>query len=137
MELRAAIEVESTARRRRLDRAAGLLIGSGCPVCAATSWPPRAVCHRCGSPMDLERALPREGALLSFTKVWVPRPGLEAPYTLGQIEILDSIFFAHVRGLGAEARVPMTVALVVPGEEDEDEPVSFWFEPAAGAREDG
>jgi hypothetical protein len=131
MELSAAIEIEASDRRRRIDGAAGVLIGSGCPVCAATSWPPRAVCHRCGSPMDLDKTLPKEGALLSFTRVWIPRPGLEAPYTLGQIEILDSIFFAHVRGLDDGARVPMTVTLVVRDERDEAEPVSFWFEPAA------
>lgn len=125
------IEVEATGQRQRVDRAAGLLVGSGCPACGATSWPARAVCHRCGSPMDLEKPLPKEGALLSFTKVWVPRPGLETPYTLGQIEILDSIFFAHVRDLGADARVPMTVVLVVPAEADGPAPVSFWFEPAA------
>jgi hypothetical protein len=133
MDLSAAIEIEPSAERRRVDPEAGLLIGSGCPVCAATSWPPRAICHRCGSPMDLEKALPREGALLSFTKVWVPRPGLETPYTLGQIEILDSIFFAHVRNLDADARVPTTVSLVVPDEGDESGGVAFWFEPATVA----
>lgn len=78
--------------------------------------------------MELGRELAGEGTLLSFTEVHVPRPGLRTPYTLGQIEIGDALFFGHVRELPDDARVPMPVRVVVPAQADG--PVSFWFEPA-------
>jgi uncharacterized OB-fold protein len=51
VELSAAANVSGTNQRARVDRDAGLLVGSGCGVCGATSWPPRAICHRCGNPI--------------------------------------------------------------------------------------
>lgn len=128
MELSVVSEVAGSDQRPRLDRDGQVLIGSSCPICDATSWPPRAICHRCGTPMDLSKPLAREGTLLSYTTVWVPRPGLEAPYALGQIEIADAIFFGHLRGSLEGVVVPSPVRLVVPPEQQE--PLSFWFEPA-------
>ena len=77
--------------------------------------------------MALNYPLPAEGTLLSFTTVWVPRPGLPAPYTLGQIEIGDAMFFGHVRKLGPDAHVPSPVRVCVPAQDDGVP--SFWFEP--------
>jgi len=57
----------------------------------------------------------------------VPRPGLPVPYTLGQIAIGDVIFFAHVRELDADARVPLAVRVVVPPEREAS--LDFWFQP--------
>jgi hypothetical protein len=128
MELSVTAEIAGTDERPRLDRAAGALIGSSCPVCDATSWPPRAICHRCGNPMNLSTPLAREGTLLSYTTVWVPRPGLETPYTLGQIEIADSVFFGHLRGSVEGLLVPSPVRLVMPAESEGA--LDFWFEPA-------
>ena len=127
MELSAAAAAPNTGARARVDRERGLLVGSRCPGCGATSWPSRSVCHRCGEPMAFDAPLEREGALLSFATVHVPRPGLPAPYTLGQVAIDDVILFAHVRRLGAGARVPLAVAVVVPPQREG--PLDFWFEP--------
>jgi uncharacterized OB-fold protein len=127
MELSETTEVELTNSRQRLDAESGTLIGSECPSCGASSWPARAICHRCGHAMLLGVEFPREGTLLSYTKVWVERPGLPTPYVLGQIQIADAIFFAHVRELPVDAKVPLIVRVTVPATATDS--VDFWFEP--------
>jgi uncharacterized OB-fold protein len=121
-----ALDVPDTYARRRIDPEHGTLVGSRCPSCGAMSWPSRAVCHRCGGVMTLEVSLPREGTLMSYTTVWIPRPGLPAPYSLGQVQFADCVFFAHVRGLGGSPRVPMTVRVVLA---EPDSSIDFWLEP--------
>jgi hypothetical protein len=79
--------------------------------------------------MTLDVELPSMGTLLSHTQVWVARPGLPSPYTLGQIEIGDAVFFAHVRGLADDAKVPTPVRVVVPSAASDT--IAFWFEPVA------
>ena len=130
MELSLAEDLPGTLQRPRLDAAAGVLLGSRCPNCSATSWPSRAICHNCGKPSKVGVPLPNTGRLLSCTNVWVPREGLTNPYTLGQVEIEGgALLFAHVRGLPEEARVPIGVRLVIPGP-GEPSPIAFWFEPS-------
>ena len=74
--------------------------------------------------------LPATGTLLSYTRVWVARKDLPAPYMLGQIDLDAGAFvFAHVRGLADDAVVPLTVRLVCPNAQDG--PLSFWFEPTS------
>lgn len=128
MELTKALSAPLTAERPRVDRDRGELIGSVCGSCGMGAWPARAVCHRCGSAeIEFGHGLAREGTLLTFTTVWVARPGLEPPYVLGQIEVDRGVeVFAHVRGLAEEAVTPLPVSLVIgePGEVPE-----FWFEP--------
>jgi hypothetical protein len=118
---------DATSRRRNLDRERGLLVGSTCPCCGASSWPGRVICHRCGKDMTLDVELPATGTLLSYTRVWVARPGLPSPYTLGQIEIADAVFFAHVRGLADDAKVPTPVQVVI--SPTPSDAIAFWFAP--------
>jgi uncharacterized OB-fold protein len=127
MELSAVVDLPGTLSRPRVDRERGVLVGSHCNACGAIAWPSRALCQRCGGLTALDFALPRQGKLLSFAKVWVPRPGLETPYTLGQVELAGAIFFGHVHELRGDARVPLTVRVVIP--KDADGSLSFWFEP--------
>lgn len=117
------------ASRPRVDVGRHVLVGSRCGACGTLSWPARAVCNRCGAqPLELAD-LPAVGRLLSFTRVWIPRPGLEPPYILGQVDLGHGArLFAHVRGLGEDARVPMPVRVAVP--ETGEGPIAFWFEPA-------
>lgn len=128
MDLTPALEAPPTGERRRLDRERKVLIGSLCRSCGMGAWPARAICHRCGSAeITFDHSLAEEGTLLTFTTVWVPRPGLEPPYVLGQIELDHGVeVFAHVRGLSEEAVTPLPVVLAVgqPGDVPE-----FWFEP--------
>ena len=130
MELAVSEDIAGTLERRRIDTASGELIGSECQNCSARSWPGRAICSRCGSDDISFNPLPRIATLLSFTKVWVPRPGLTVPYVLGQVSFgHGATVFAHVRELSEEARVPLAVSLVL--SPNPDQVPSFWFEPTS------
>lgn len=116
------------AERDRIDRGRNLLVGSRCAGCNATSWPGRTGCHRCGKIAMEPEAFSASGALLTCTTVWVGRPGLEPPYTLGQVKLDGGpLVFAHVRCLSAETTMPVDVRLVV--SDDPDAVPPFWFEP--------
>ncbi len=120
--------VQNTKDRRRIDRERVCLIGSRCSQCDMTSWPQRAVCPRCGTAPMLEAAFSSTGTLLSYTTVWVPRSGIEPPYTLGQVHVKDgSLVFTHVRGLQDGVSVPLPVRMFVA--EDPAAVPPFWFEP--------
>jgi len=128
VDLSKALEVAGTNERPRFDRARGVLIGSRCSACGATSWPARAVCHSCGAPAPEATELGPRGSLLTYTTVWVSRPGLPNPYLLGQVDLGNSVkVFGHLRSMPADARVPLHVHLVV--ESDEQAFPPFWFEP--------
>ena len=128
MALTEALGVTGTASRRRLDPQTGALVGSRCQECGAVSWPGRAVCQRCAQPSMRETAFEVTGRLLTYTTVWVGRPGLPAPYTLGQVKIDDGpLVFGHVRQLASDARVPVPVRVVV--SEDPRAVPPFWFTP--------
>jgi uncharacterized OB-fold protein len=127
LELSAALDAVAYDARPRFDHDAGTLVGSRCPECGALSWPGRAVCQRCGA-AGLETAVfGPTGLLVSHTRCWVARPGLETPFVMGRVRLDPGVtVFGHVRGLpedsvrkglgvrvglGAEGAVPM-----------------FWFE---------
>jgi len=135
MELTPALEAPLTGERPRLDREQECLVGSRCDACGATSWPARAICNRCGSAALAEQPFSHLGSLLTYTQVWVPRPGLEPPFTLGQVEFDDGpLVFTHVRNLPEGSRVPLPVQIVL-GEEGAVP--AFWVEPHARAGEEG
>lgn len=128
MALMQALDVPAVGARPRLERDGGRLVGSRCLTCGAVSWPSRAICHRCGAAPMAETAFSPTGSLLTYTTVWVGRPGLEPPYLLGQVKIDEGpLVFAHVRALAPDARVPLPVRLAVAAKEDALPP--FWFEP--------
>jgi uncharacterized OB-fold protein len=131
-----AAEAPPTGERARFDLEAARLIGSRCPGCGTTAWPARAVCHSCGQArVDIVPLAPT-GTLLTYTTVWVPRPGLEPPFVLGQVKIDDGpIIFCHVRGLGEELVVPHPVEIVMADSADSVPP--FWFEPAGRSKGEG
>ena len=135
MDLSVAVHAALTQDRPRADWDRGCLSGARCTACGTSSWPARSVCYGCGS-ANLEAVrFAATGSLLTYTSVWVPRPGLEVPYTLGQVHIDDGpVVFAHVRGLPEGATVPCPVRLVLSG--DPSVTPWYWYEPveAAGAR---
>ena len=72
--------------------------------------------------------MPAEGSLLSYTTVWVQRPGLPSPYVLGQVDLGDgATIFAHVRELPETTVVPIPVRVRL--DADESAVPRFWFEP--------
>jgi len=128
VELTVALELPQTGSRPRVDRRNGVLVGSRCDECGANSWPARAVCHRCGAPVMREHSFSARGTLLTYTTVWVPRPGLEPPYTIGQVKLEDGpLVFGHIRGLADGTPVPAAVQLALADELPAVPP--FWFEP--------
>lgn len=132
MELTGAPGLPPTSERTRIDRALGALVGSRCDDCGAVSWPSRAVCHLCGMSSMRETEFSSDGQLLTYTTVWIARPGIEPPYTIGQIKLDDGpLVFGHVRGLAQGTIVPVPVQLVVSPETASIPP--FWFEPAGAA----
>ncbi|WP_181764976.1 Zn-ribbon domain-containing OB-fold protein [Streptomyces albidus (ex Kaewkla and Franco 2022)] len=131
MGLEEALARTPTGERPRFDTSRGSLVGSRCTGCSTTVWPGRAVCHRCGS-WDVEDiAFAGTASLLTFTEVHVARPGLEAPYTLGQVRVDEGgpLLFGRVRGLTEAVRLPCPVRIVVSGT-GSGKP-TYWFEPAA------
>lgn len=129
--LEPALKAKPTGERERVDRAAGLLVGSRCPDCGTYSWPARAVCHRCGEAGAEPATLAARGTLITHATVWVPRPPLEPPFTLGQVELPEGVVvFGHIHGLEGGDRVPLPVELrLAPGADDVP---PFWFEPVRG-----
>jgi len=128
MELTAALDRLGTRARPRVDHAGGALLGSECNECGRLSWPGRAICQTCGSADVHDAALAREGELITFSTVRVPRPGLETPYELGQVLLADGVrVFGHLRSM-AEPHSGDPVRLVVADAQDAVPP--YWFEPA-------
>ncbi|GAA4552357.1 Zn-ribbon domain-containing OB-fold protein [Amycolatopsis samaneae] len=126
MGLTAALNVPVTAKRPRDNGNA--LTGSRCGRCGAASFPARAVCHRCGTAAPAAHTFAATGVLLTHTTVHVPRPGLPAPYTLGQVALDDDgpVVFGRVTTDGAEPATGMAVRVRVGAE---GATPRYWFEP--------
>jgi hypothetical protein len=74
----------------------------------------------------MRQPLPRSGRLVSHTTVWVARPGLPSPYTIGQVDLGDgAIVFTHIRNLTPNLNAPLDVTLEI-APTDEAVPL-FWF----------
>jgi uncharacterized OB-fold protein len=67
-----------------------------------------------------------EGSLLTYTTVHVARPGIAAPYTLGQVRLADRgpVVFGHIRGLAESVQLPTTVVVRV----DTAATPWYWFQ---------
>lgn len=113
----------------RYDRSAGRLVGSRCDACGAASWPPRRLCNRCGGRELSVLDFSGRATLLTFTTVMVPRPGVEAPYVLGQARLDEGpLVLGQVRQLGNGAEPPLAARVIVSADPDVAPP--FWLEPA-------
>jgi uncharacterized protein len=112
-DLRAALDREPTGSRPRLNADGTRLRGARCRNCSTASWPGRSVCHVCGSANVIDEDFTPTGALLTYTTVHVPRPGLPSPYVLGQVRLDDHgpIVFGHVRQLTGEVDLPARVTV--------------------------
>ena len=129
MDMSLALQAPLTGDRPRVDRERGCLVGSRCTGCESAAWPARSVCHRCGSPAVKSEAFCSTGSLVTYTQVWVPRPGLETPYTLGQVHLdgQGPVIFGHVRTMDPRTRVPRPVRLSLA--DDPGDVPWYWFEP--------
>jgi uncharacterized protein len=127
MDLTAALDQPNVPERPRFRRDDEVLVGSLCGSCGTRVWPARAVCPACQSAEVALIELTGAGTLVTFSTVWVPRPGLDAPYVLAQVELDDGVrLFAHVREL-PEPTTGVRLRLVFAPDETAVPP--FWFEP--------
>lgn len=126
MGLDAALTVRVTAQRRRDDGQA--LAGSRCARCSAASFPARSVCHRCGTAAPADEAFAPTGELITYTTVHVARPGLPAPYTLGQVAIdgAGPLVFGQIRAPDGQLATGIGVRIVLASA---GEVPRYWFVP--------
>ena len=115
--------------RERLDAQGQRLVGSRCADCGLSAWPAHIVCGRCGNTRLEPLALPTIGQVRTWTRVWVPAPGLEPPYVIAMVALGDVIVPTHVRGAvdGLSAGAPVRVVV------DLTASPPFWVEPHDGA----
>jgi len=65
----------------------GKLLGLKCNQCGAYTAPPRKVCSKCGSE-DLEIvSLSGKGEIQTFTVIYVPPEGFEAPFVVAMVKL--------------------------------------------------
>jgi uncharacterized OB-fold protein len=123
--LRAALNVPATADRPRDD--GQTLVGTRCGRCRVASFPARAVCHGCGTAAPEQERFAPTGTLITYTTVHVERPGLPAPYTLGQIALDEAgpVVFGQVRAPAGELAAGLPVRVVVAT----GEVPRYWFMP--------
>jgi uncharacterized OB-fold protein len=113
--------------RPRFDAQNRTLQGSKCRNCESVSWPARPVCQDCGDGLLDPASFGPDGQLTMYAEVWVPVAGMDSPYILGRIQMeAGPTVFAHVRGIGGKALVPLAVVLTFADSETAIPP--FWFE---------
>jgi uncharacterized OB-fold protein len=117
------LDLPRVEERKRWDEAGQCLMGSRCPACATVIWPGRSACPTCATAGPDEVALARHGELLSWTRVFVPLAGMEAPFILAQVRLDDGVLlFGHLRG------VPESGVKRVAIHVDEAQRPPFWFQ---------
>lgn len=90
------------------------LVGSRCPRCETSFYPPRRLCAR-----DLAEcetvALSTRGTLYEATKIRIAPVGFEAPFWLGYVDLPENVrVFAQIEWSGdGEPRAGAPVELVV------------------------
>ncbi|MDG6902507.1 MAG: Zn-ribbon domain-containing OB-fold protein [Nitrososphaerota archaeon] len=67
------------------------LIGSRCTECGAESFPPLYRCRKCGSEKMEDKEMPKEGKIMTYTRLHEPLPGFEAqaPFFLAVVELAN------------------------------------------------
>lgn len=109
------------------------LLGSRCTQCARKAFPARDVCPGCGAVDQSEAVrLSGQGVIYSFTVVRQAPPGLETPYVLGYVDLLEDEVrvMSRIEGLDpAEVDIGLPVQLVTRVDEraEEGETVMFAF----------
>ena len=98
---------ESIIRGYYEDLASGKLSGKRCRACQTISFPPTALCEKCGRP-DLEDVqLSGEGEALFVSHSMAPPPNPRfnelAPYAYGHVRLAEGVFVQGIiTGVGVE-----------------------------------
>ena len=81
------MDYELTFKKYREGWREGKFLGLKCNQCQAYTVPPRKVCAECGSE-DMEIVpLSGKGEIQTFTTVFVPPEGFEAPYVVAMAKL--------------------------------------------------
>lgn len=117
----------AVAERYRLD--GGALVAGRCPACGQVAWPLAIRCPTCGANEVAGEPVPRHGVVETWTRVWVPVPGVDSPYCIGRVRLGDCQVYGRIAVAdGTELHTGAAVALRV-GDGDGDGTVPpYWFE---------
>ena len=128
--------IDTTDQRRQLIRTTGgepHLVGSACDDCSTQTFPAQSGCPRCGSNAVTEVALPREGAVWTWTvQRFMPKPPYlgEAPYepfALAYVDLGPVKVESRLRGKAIDGwKIGDQVQIVI---DEAASPLTFWFEP--------
>ncbi len=126
MELTAALNVPLAGERRRFD--GQTLVGSRCEDAARRRCPLVPSASAAEPRHQPRRRSPSTGQLVTFTTVHVGRPGMPAPYTLGQVTIDDAgpLVFGQVRAQDGRLAAGLPVRVVIGSA---GETPRYWFMP--------
>lgn len=87
--------------------AAGRLVGRRCRLCDTVTFPPTALCEKCGSPEQDEVELTGQGELLFVSHSMAPPPNPRfndlAPYAYGHVRLAEGVYIQGiVTGVGVD-----------------------------------
>jgi len=93
------------------------LIGSKCQECGTEFFPPVYRCRRCGSETIKDKGMPKEGKIMTYTRLHEPLPGFEAqaPFYLAVVtldngaRVLTQVVDSPDESVKTGARVRATV----------------------------
>jgi len=75
----------------------GVLLGQECTACGHGTGTAVATCAHCGSRDMAVVALPEEGEVYTETRINVPPPAFEGPYTVALVQLTDGTrLTAHI-----------------------------------------
>lgn len=117
----------AVAERYRLDD--GALIAGRCAACGEIAWPLAARCPTCGSGDVAGEPLPRQGVIETWTRVWVPVPGIDSPYCMGRVRLGDCQVYGRIEVAGStELRTGAIVAMRSEAGTGDGTVPPYWFE---------
>ena len=89
-----------------------VLLGSRCGACGQFCYPRAAACLSCGAAPLEELRLSRRGRLECCTTVHMPTATMDAPYTVGYVQLAEGLrIFAPLRGEASALTVGAAMVL--------------------------
>jgi uncharacterized OB-fold protein len=81
----------------------GKLLGLKCNQCGAYTIPPKKVCSECGSEYMEVVSLSGKGEIQTFTVIYVPPEGFEAPFVVAMVKLVEGPWvMGNVEGLNPD-----------------------------------
>lgn len=110
------------------------LIGSRCQACGQVLFPAQSVCLNCLSEAVRPVRLSREGALYTYTTVYMASEHFPSPYAVGWIEMPEGLrIFSQIRGWQKQPLkigMKMRMSIEPLWQDGDNEVIGFVFRPA-------